>query len=129
MFRPHRLRRWAAWLALAASFAGALVPTLARAIAAADATGRTLVEVCTGSGLRMLTVAADADAPAPRQPTAHLDACPYCTSAGHSPALLGSIDTCVVVDPSTSPALAPARVEPSSDVWPRARSRAPPARG
>lgn len=78
-----KLRRrlpWIARLALVATLALALLPTLSRAMAAGDASGP-WAEICSSTGVKPLTD------PTPTQAAGHLDHCPLCTLQDTLPGL------------------------------------------
>jgi len=100
--RPQR-KMAAAWLALFAMLAGALLPGLSQALASAR--GEAWSAVCTAQGVRWVMAAASdsatdsaansttdgaanpaADPGAPLS-TVAAEHCPYCTPSGHAPAL------------------------------------------
>ena len=124
-----RLRlRSAAWLALVALLALALMPTIARALAFAHGDA-SWAEVCTTQGLRLTAVAQTGDE-APAAGRGHLDHCAFCAlSAGAAPL------------PSTAAAvlpLSPQTVAPpplflhaprTLFAWGSAQPRAPPHHG
>jgi len=88
--RPHR-KTAAAWLALFAMLAAALLPGLSQALASAR--GEAWSAVCTAQGMRWVMVsAADITAPSTAEPATPSspvapEPCPYCTPSGHAPAL------------------------------------------
>jgi hypothetical protein len=80
-FNAIQLRR-ACWLALIAVLALALLPTVSRALAAADGQV-SWAEVCTPQGMRAVALAADSgvDEPSPAGAGVALEHCPYCATS------------------------------------------------
>lgn len=75
--RPTRLRRFA-WLAILATLAMALMPTVSHALAHWRGQA-SWVEVCTTAGSRLVALDAAGEAQQPAtSAAAHLEHCPYC---------------------------------------------------
>lgn len=134
-----RLRRkTAAWLALIAMLAGALLPTVSHALASAR--GETWTAVCTAQGVRWMAADAASDwsfdaalratsAGSQGVPgtAAPWDPCPYCTHASHTPALPPASHDArpPAADASPMPALI-LHVPRTLSAWRGAQPRAPP---
>lgn len=115
--RLHGIAR----LAFVAVLALALLPTLSRAMAAADAAGP-WAEICSSTGVKPLTD------PTPTQAAGHLDHCPLCTLQNALPAL-PVVETAGDVPDAGSAALLPQADAPprTSHAWRPAAPRGPPA--
>lgn len=121
MLKLRRRLPWIARLALVATLALALLPTLSRAMAAGDASGP-WAEICSSTGVKPLTD------PTPTQAAGHLDHCPLCTLQDSLPALPAAQHTaCVPTDASahTGPSVRTPR--PTAVPWSLATPRGPPA--
>jgi len=131
---PHR-KTAAAWLALFAMLAGALLPGLSQALAAAR--GEAWSAVCTAQGVRWV-MAATADSavdsaagsmadPGAPSSTVTPEHCPYCTPSGHAPALPPAASDALPQPPRASPAPALVLHAPRAQfAWRGAQPRAPP---
>ncbi|WP_295641176.1 DUF2946 family protein [uncultured Methylibium sp.] len=116
----HRLP-WIARLALVATLALALLPTLSRAMAAGDASGP-WAEICSSTGVKPLTD------PTPTQAAGHLDHCPLCTLQDALPGLPVVEHAVQFPSVEATPTWRPVRVAaPVSGTWLRAQPRGPPA--
>lgn len=119
-----RQRHLAAWIALVAALALALMPTLSRALA--HGTGNpALAEVCSAQGMLM---PAAGDEGAPAQAGHLLDHCAYCGFASHGAAPLpanplGPVAAAAGVSMPAAFWQAPRPLHP----WRAAQPRAPPA--
>lgn len=126
---PRTTRRFAAWLAMLAMLLGALAPTVAQAVVAAQG-GPGWVQVCSASGMVWVQAdAIDGDNNAVADVGKSMaDAsrhCPWCSLHG-----------AVGLPPATvhTPLLAPSAEPPTESIrsalpappWPAAQSRAPP---
>lgn len=126
----HTPHRFAAWLAMLAMVLGALAPTVAQAVVAAQG-GPGWVQVCSASG--MVWVQADAleDAAADVDVGKSMaDAsrhCPWCPLHGAS-GLPPSPPTLSDLAAPAAPPLWLASVDEPATFWPAAPSRAPPPR-
>lgn len=96
--------RLTAWLACLAMLMAAFAPTMSRALAAQGGADSQIM-ICTAAGMRFVDARQDGlDEPAsPTQKAAAQGDCPYCSSAGHAPALpvedltrLGRVDRTLV---------------------------------
>ncbi|MBK9135162.1 MAG: DUF2946 domain-containing protein [Betaproteobacteria bacterium] len=130
--RTHR--KTAAWLALLAMLAAALFPAVSHALAAAR--GEAWSPVCTAQGVRWVSDTAttgdetggetgdEAPAPAARA----FEHCPFCTQAGHTPALPRASIDAPLPTASASP-LPPLALQAPRTLfaWRSAQPRAPPA--
>ncbi|MDD3763736.1 MAG: DUF2946 family protein [Nevskiales bacterium] len=81
----------ATWLALLAALLPAVIPTLSRVAHAQAGSGGLQVAMCSGGGLRWVTISADgaladATAPAGLPATGTDDVCPYCLSSASTAA-------------------------------------------
>lgn len=114
-------RRLVAWIACLSMLFGALAPSIAHAMASAN--GDAWTEVCSTAGTKLVKVGA---APA-KQPTLHVEHCPFCATHATPFALLpGAPVSIAVLDlPETRPFLFLRSPRPLS-VWTTAQSRAPP---
>lgn len=130
-----RLRRkTAAWLALIAMLAGALLPTVSHALASAR--GEAWTAVCTAYGVRWVAADASGDAVSaattadPRSlpgTAAPSDHCPYCAHASHSPALPPASHDALRLAANASPMPALFLHAPRTlFAWRGAQPRAPP---
>ncbi|MBK9134865.1 MAG: DUF2946 domain-containing protein [Betaproteobacteria bacterium] len=123
--RTHRTRlSFAAWLALVAVWAMALVPTVSHALAAARGDASWTL-VCSAQGTRLVAVDMDSDEPAPANVAGTMEHCLYCAASFSA------------APPPAAPALAvaaPAHVLPALffvaprtlHAWLSAQPRAPP---
>jgi Protein of unknown function (DUF2946) len=122
-----------AWLALVAVLLGALLPTVAHALAGGRA-GTTWAEVCTAQGVKLVPVAAAEDPGQAETPglslNGSMDHCPYCTLAQAfelAPPPEGLVRVHAPVRFGLPKRFFTAATTPP--VWRAAQPRAPPSRG
>jgi hypothetical protein len=115
-------RRLVAWIACFSMLFGALAPSIAHAMAAAN--GDAWAQVCSTSGTKLVKIGADPV----KQPSLHVEHCPFCaTHAGPFALLPGARISIAVLDlPEAYPLLFLRAPHPLS-VWTTAQSRAPPS--
>ncbi|WP_066273591.1 DUF2946 domain-containing protein [Hydrogenophaga palleronii] len=124
---PRATHRIAAWLAMLAMVLGALAPTLAQAVVAAQG-GPGWMQVCSASGMVWVQTDAQGDLADMDVGKSMADAsrhCPWCQlhgAAGLPPAPLAVTD---LAAPTAAP-LWRASVDEPATFWPAAPSRAPP---
>ena len=121
----HRL---AAWLAMLAMLLGALAPTVAQAVVAAQG-GPGWVQVCSASGMVWVqTDAIDGDNAVADVGKSMADAsrhCPWCNLHGAVGLPPASVQTPLLA-PGAEPLPEPFRSALPAPPWPAAQSRAPP---
>lgn len=117
------LRRAAAWIALVAMLAFALLPTLSRAMATAGG----WAEVCTPTGMKWVSVAPDGGAPdAPM--AVSLDHCALCSLATEGAAPLPAAPVLpLAVAPGSEAPQAWLHAACTAHAWRSAQPRGPPA--
>ncbi|MGQ3002892.1 MAG: DUF2946 domain-containing protein [Hydrogenophaga sp.] len=127
---PRTTHRFAAWLAMLAMLLGALAPTVAQAVVAAQG-GPGWVQVCSASG--MVWVQADAidgdNAAMADVGKSMADAsrhCPWCNLHGAVGLPPASSMPTLVLAPRAEPPPEPFRSALPAPPWPAAQSRAPP---
>jgi hypothetical protein len=127
LFHRRRAQRIAALIALAASLFFALMPTIARAIAATNGEGLMIQELCAANGETRLVVNGSLDGGG-HSTANHLEKCGYCTLLSQSPVLADFADR-VDVAITTPIAEKPARfysAAPRLFAWTASLARAPP---
>ena len=83
-YRLALLRRpLAVWLALLIAVLGAMMPTLSRAMFAANAGTKPGFVVCTQTGPRWVALADAPESPAERDSALNIEHCPFCMHATH----------------------------------------------
>jgi hypothetical protein len=139
------LHRRVAWLALAAMWLLALVPTVSHALAVqrAAANGVAWTEVCTPQGMRLIAVDASGDlvepgasdpgapTPTPDMPVStggHLEHCAWCAPSLTPPLPVALTVHEPAVGPSPPLPAAFLHAPTTAHVWACANPRAPPAR-
>ena len=134
MENVRRRLRAVAWVALAAMWALALLPTLAHARAFGAGSGTHWVEVCTPQGVRWVA-SADADASAaplaPVSAAGHLEHCPWCQPAQADHALPSAAAELRAFSPAAggAPVAYHSGPPPSAPPWHPGLARAPPPHG
>lgn len=126
MLTSVRHRHITAWIAIVAMLALAMIPTLSRAMAFADGSGR-WAEVCTPQGMKLVATADSGDE-AP-QATLQLDPCGFCSLAGEGAAPLPAMAAAVHLPlHSAEPPALFLHAPRTLHAWSAAQPRAPPAR-
>jgi hypothetical protein len=120
--------RFAAWLAMLAMLLGALAPTVAQAVVAAQG-GPGWVQVCSASGMVWVQAdALDGDNAVADVGKSMADAsrhCPWCSLQGAVGLPPASVHTPLLA-PNAEPPPEPFRSALPAPPWPDAQSRAPP---
>lgn len=141
MFSTRRLRHLTLWLALLATLAGSLAPSLSHALAAQGLPNTLWAEICTAAGIKKVALGpvaaerkkidahAEAGEPAKPASTVHHDDCPYCRLQVELPALPYVADPLPLrlTDGLPFPTLY-YQSRQSLFAWASAQPRAPPAR-
>jgi hypothetical protein len=89
MLSIRQWKRFVAWLALAATLAAALLPSIAHALSSDRVENIMRAEICAPSGMRY-DMAAGEDGKAPGKQAGHMDDCPYCRLPADIPVLPGT---------------------------------------
>jgi hypothetical protein len=121
----RKLHRRAAWLALTALLAAALMPALAHALG--NAAGTDAVEICTSRGMAWVSVGDTAGGQEPATHAGPLDHCPFCSLGSNLPALPGSPASWAL--PAGPAGVHPERFHSAActpHAWCSAQPRAPP---
>jgi hypothetical protein len=128
MLTSARHRRVTAWIAMIAMLAFALVPTLSRAMAFADDSGR-WAEVCTPQGMKLVQLADDGNPDSTAPQALSVDHCGFCSLTTDGAALLPASATLPSLQPPASALPAAFLHAPRTlHAWASAQPRAPPAR-
>lgn len=140
MFSTRRLRHLTLWLALLATLAGSLAPSLSHALAGQGLPNTLWAEICTATGIKKMPLGpveaermqsdahVETGKPAKPASTVHHDDCPYCRLQVELPALPPVADP-LPLQLAEGPSFPPLYYQSRQTLfaWTSAQPRAPPA--